>query len=97
MEVFFTHRNRPVSKGQSGCIIGFDTASKLGLVNILNNLGSADQSHLKTAYPSVFSGKIGKLKDVVFHLHVDKLVKPVVQKHRHIPFHLRDALEKELA
>ncbi len=38
---------------------------------------------LKKQYPSVFSGKIGKLKDYdVVKLHIDKSVKPVHQRRR---------------
>ena len=39
---------------------------------------------------------IGKMKDVQVKLHVDPNVKPVAQKHRRVPFHLREKLEKEL-
>ena len=46
-------------------------------------------------FDDLFHG-IGKMKDVQVKLHVDPNVKPVAQKHRRVPFHLREKLEKEL-
>ena len=46
-------------------------------------------------FDEVFHG-IGKMKGVKVKLHVDPDVKPVAQKHRRVPFHLREKLEKEL-
>ena len=46
-------------------------------------------------YSDVFTG-MGKMKDVTISLHIDKNVKPVAQKHRRIPFHMRSKVESEL-
>ncbi|CAB4011828.1 Hypothetical predicted protein, partial [Paramuricea clavata] len=40
---------------------------------------------------------IGKLKGVKVKLHIDETVVPVAQKHRRVPFHLRDKVEAELS
>ena len=46
--------------------------------------------------PSVFSDKIGKMKGVSVTLSIDESVKPKAIRHRRIPFHLRNKVEKEL-
>ena len=46
-------------------------------------------------YIEIFNG-IGKLKDFQVKLHTDESVKPVVQSHRRIPFHIRKQVESEL-
>lgn len=50
---------------------------------------------LLTEYKAVFNGT-GKLKDQPVKLHIDESVKPVAQKPRRIPFHLRQKVDKEL-
>ena len=47
-------------------------------------------------YSDVFNDKVGLLKDLKVHLHIDKSVKPVVQPYRRIPYHLAEAAKKEL-
>lgn len=39
---------------------------------------------------------IGKLKGMKVKLHIDESVKPAAQKHRRVPFHLRNKVEAEL-
>ena len=51
---------------------------------------------LVASYNDIFQG-IGKLKGVKVTLHIDETVKPVAQKHRRVPFHLRDKVEAELS
>ena len=46
-------------------------------------------------YDELFHG-IGKLKGKKVKLHIDESVKPVAQKHRRVPFHLRDKVEAEV-
>ena len=50
---------------------------------------------LLNEYDDLFHG-IGKMKDLKVKLDVDNIVRPVAQKHRRVPFHLRDKLEAEL-
>ena len=46
--------------------------------------------------PDLFSGKLGCLKDIRVHLDLDPKVEPLRQKLRPLPFHLKDAIRKEL-
>ncbi|CAF1043728.1 unnamed protein product [Brachionus calyciflorus] len=93
-----------VTKGDSGSLIGFPSCSKLGvdpvaqIVNSIqtNNVESDFKDFYKSKYPNVFSDKIGKLKDFQLTLHIDKSIKPTQAKPRNIPFHLREAVEKQL-
>ena len=45
---------------------------------------------------TIFSGKIGKMKDHKITLHVDKSVTPVTQKERRIPFALRKKVNDQI-
>ena len=91
-----------VVSGSEKCLLGFKTASELGLVKILSNVEKSlesskqeiDLEYLKEKYPRVFSGKLGNLKDFEIRLDIDKSVQPVYRKHDRIPFHLRGKLEE---
>ena len=50
---------------------------------------------LKEEFKSLFGG-VGKVPNKMVKLHVDPDVIPRQQPHRRIPFHVRDAVEKEL-
>ena len=50
---------------------------------------------LTAEYCDIFKG-MGKMKDVNVHLLIDENVKPIAQKHRRIPFHMRSKVESEL-
>ncbi len=61
------------------------------------NLNSMERkTYWKRRFPEVFSDKLGKLKNFQVMLHIDENVKPVQAKPRHKPYHLREAIEKEL-
>ena len=63
-----------------------------------SNCASGGQERLQKLIKNnedLFHG-IGKLKGVKVKLHVDQDVKPVAQKHRRVPFHLRDKVEAEV-
>ncbi|CAC5426706.1 unnamed protein product [Mytilus coruscus] len=79
-----------VVQGNHGVLLGYPLASKLGLVRIINQITDP-----KAKYPKLFEG-IGKYKGKPIKLHIDENVKPVAQRHRRTPFHLRDKVEKEL-
>lgn len=88
-----------VAKGNNGCLLGHQAAVQLGIVNLACSVTQSRDPYLtslKSRFPTVFSGKIGKLKNFKLSLHIDKNVKPVAQKHRLIPFYQRNALETEL-
>ena len=62
-----------------------------------SNCASGGQERLQKLIKNnddLFHG-IGKLKGVKVKLHVDQDVKPVAQKHRRVPFYLRDKVEAE--
>ncbi len=48
------------------------------------------------AFPSLFSGKLGCLKNFEIKLDIDPAVRPVKQKLRPIAIHLRDSVQIEL-
>lgn len=79
-----------VVQGNHGALLGYPLASKLGLVKIINQITDP-----KVKYPKLFEG-IGKYKGTPIKLHIDEHVKPVAQRHRRTPFHLRGKVEKEL-
>ncbi|CAF1016621.1 unnamed protein product [Brachionus calyciflorus] len=47
-------------------------------------------------FPCLFTNKIGCLKGQEIELHIDPNVKPVQQKLRPTPFHMRESFDKEL-
>jgi hypothetical protein len=55
-----------------------------------------DIQYWKDKFPSVFSGKIGKLKDFQLKLHIDTSVKPIQARPRNHPFHLLAAINAEI-
>ena len=58
--------------------------------------GKYTKEEFKEMFPDLFSGKLGCLKDVRVHLELDPSVKPVRQKLRPLPFHLREMVSKEI-
>lgn len=91
-----------VIKGNAGSLLSYQTATELGLLQIVNSLSTSDRSVNETSiaqllddYNSLFQG-IGKLKDFQVKLHIDETLQPSVQPHRRIPFHLRKRVEEEL-
>ncbi len=87
-------------QGNHGSLLSHTTASELGLIHVVYSadilqptLSVADQLMLK--YPNITKG-IGKLKNIQIKLHIDDTVKPVIQPHRRIPFHIRKKVDKEL-
>ena len=74
-----------VTKGSSGCLLSFDTACKLGILNIVNTV--AVEKH-----QSLFTG-LGKLKGNQVKLHINSNIKPISQPHRRIPFHIRKKVD----
>jgi hypothetical protein len=58
--------------------------------------GKYSKEEFKEMFPKLFSGVLGCVKDVRVHLDLDPDVKPVRQKLRPLPFHLRDAVSKEI-
>ena len=84
-------------------LLGLSSSVALGILNIVNSVSSAKEEisskesvdAILDEYEDIFHG-IGKLKDVKVKLHIDESVKPVAQKHRRVPFHLRSKVDDEL-
>ncbi|XP_061170050.1 uncharacterized protein K02A2.6-like [Saccostrea echinata] len=81
-----------VVRGSNGALLGYSTCRSLELVHIVNQLSHADVTR---KHQDVFKG-IGKLVNKTVHIHTDTSVKPVAQRSRRIPFHLRPKVEAEL-
>ena len=79
-----------VVPGDHGSLLGYSTSLALNLIAVLNKI---TDSHLQ--HETLFKG-IGKLKDTTVKLHIDETVKPVAQKQRRTPFHLRDKVANEI-
>jgi len=72
-------------------ILSYDTAYNLGMIQITNNIRLDETKEaMKLKYPSLFSGKIGCLKDYMLD------VKPSKRFHYRIPYHLKPQVEKLL-
>ncbi|MCG8046748.1 MAG: aspartyl protease family protein, partial [Candidatus Thiodiazotropha endolucinida] len=86
-----------VTKGDSGCLLCYDSAVELQVIPAIAMFTSSSSKaeQLCQKYSSIFDG-IGKLKDVEIDLHIDPNIQPVQQPHRRIPFHVRKDVEKEL-
>ena len=90
-----------VMPGKSGCLLSNDTSQKLGLVKIadhvINSVCKSDSvgEKMKNKYPKLFDG-IGLLKNYEVELSIDGSVPPVAQRHRRVPFPMRDKVETEL-
>ena len=81
-------------------ILGLETASRLGIIQIINSISkkikqlASPLREIVNNHKSRFQG-IGKLKDVKVKLSIDAEIKPVANKHRRIPFHLREKVDTE--
>ena len=86
-----------VVKGHSGNLLGYDTAQKLGLVKIVNQVTvkTSSQYLADGEFKDLFGG-IGKVRGKLVKLHIDPDVQPKQQPHRRIPFHVRKDVEREL-
>ncbi|CAF1012738.1 unnamed protein product, partial [Brachionus calyciflorus] len=94
--------------GQTNCIktIGnYMSSVELGIMKRINTINfskngsgktDGDFSRYKEKYPSLFTGSIGLLKCCEAKLHIDDSIRPVQQKLRPVPFHLRSLVEAEI-
>jgi len=89
-----------VIKGKHGSLLSYQTALQLDLIRL--NVNALQQTAplttvegLAATYPQLFSGT-GKLKSHQVKLHIDESVKPCIQPHRRVPFHLQKKVEEEL-
>ena len=81
--------------GSDRNLIGCQTATDLGLLLIINSVSTPTVDNIMEDYKGCFEG-LGKIKGKTAKLHVDASVKPLAQKYRRPPFHIRDQVEAEL-
>ncbi|KAK3697503.1 hypothetical protein QZH41_002099 [Actinostola sp. cb2023] len=84
-----------VVDGADGNLLGYKTATDLRLLHIVNTLSTPKGTSIMDEYSDCFKG-LGKMKDKTTKLHIDSSVKPLAQRHRRVPFHMRDQVEAEL-
>ena len=86
-----------------GCLLSCNNCVKLDLVSLnqgklvrsvkseksISPENFAFREALFNEFPAVFSDKIGKLKDFQAKFSINPNVKPVRQKYRHVPHHLK--------
>ena len=77
-------------------IIEFKPQSVLRTTTEADEKADLHKTRLAAAYPAVFANKVGKLKDYSVKLYVDEKVKPIAERRRPVPFHLRQTRNAEL-
>ena len=95
----FSNKSRwLVSKGDKRNVMGYKVAENLKIVemHLDEAICHVDHNKFVNKYQEVFSGKIGRLNKFLLKLFIDKKVVPVAQRHRHIPFHMREKVAKEV-
>jgi phage-related protein len=89
-----------VVPGSSGNLLSFKTIVDFHIINFVNSIEANEDEkfvgNLIAKYPSVFSDKIGKLKNHLVKIHINRNVKPIRQKRRPTPIHLRPGIEKAI-
>ena len=99
-----------VLDGKADDIIGYSTASALGIIKIecdnnpelVNTINSTHANYENTAkdprisHPQLFEGNVGLLKNFEVTLETDPLVRPVQQPAYPVPFALMELTKKKL-
>ena len=86
----------------AGCLLSRETSTQMGMLHIAASTTTkhsplhGEYQYLLQKFPTVFSGKIGKLKDYQLQLNIDPTVQPVVQNSRPTPLHYRPKVEAKL-
>ena len=94
-----------VTSEGKGNLLSYETAVLLGYVPEIcevNKVGESipekttdRYSKLCEEYSDIFEG-IGKLKGVQVKLHIDETIQSVQNRHRRIPYHIREKVQEEL-
>lgn len=86
-----------VVKSNTDSLVGYETATELGLLKILRSVQQPSESVIQKLLKEyrVDQG-IGKPRNHQVKIHVNPNVVPVAQTHRRIPFHMRKAVEEEI-
>ena len=90
-----------VSTKNGGNILGRETATKLGILQI-HNLHTLDMDTIPSVvkpllnrYKDVVSG-LGKLKGIQIEFDINDKVTPVAQHLRRVPFYIRKKIENKM-
>lgn len=87
-----------VFDGEAQQLLSFEASKKLNVMKVsyqITNGISINMNFIEQNFPNIVKG-VGILKNHEVHLHVDKNVKPIAQRHRRIPMHLRENVESEI-
>lgn len=85
-----------VVEGKGESLLSYHTSVELELVKITLKIGTQiSTTDIEQKYPKLCNG-VGKLSDLEIKLHLDQNVQPIAQKHRRIPFHLRQKVDEEI-
>ena len=83
-------------------VLYLQTIEELGILSLFQNVNEGSKppvdqytQQIYDKYPYLFDG-IGKFLNKVLTPHIDETVQPKQQPHRHIPFHIRKDVQKEL-
>ena len=97
-----------VTQDSGGCLLSYKMAQELELISLhLNQVRKTTmEQEIKVADPElqnilvkhkkVFCG-LGKLRGKEIDLIIDPDIRPIVQRHHRVPFHLREKVEKSLS
>ena len=81
-------------------LLSAQTAQELGLVQFAFTVHMPEQvetaQKIADSFPKIFDSELGKIKDVKIKLHIDENVRPVSQRTRRVPLHIRKSVEEEL-
>ena len=53
-------------------------------------------AEIVSEFRTLFDDTTGTIEGITVKLHIDETVKPVAQRHRRIPFHIREDVEQEV-
>lgn len=87
-----------MNDGEAQQLLSFEASKKLNVMKVsyqITNGISINMNFIEQNFPNIMKG-VGILKKHEVHLHVDKNVKPIAQRHRRIPMHLRENVESEI-
>jgi hypothetical protein len=82
-------------------LLSFNSCENLGILDQLVNHTHAietkdDYETIISKYSTVFTDKLGKLKDFKIKFHINDNIKPFIEKPRRHPIHLKEKLEAKL-
>ena len=88
-----------------GNLLSYETAMQLGYIPKIGEINKPGEtppvkttdrySKLREEHNDIFEG-IGKLRGVQVKLHIDETAQPVQNRHRRIPYHIREKVQEEL-